>query len=203
MLNPKLLAGAGGKGECRPEGERAPEGDPHLRYFWPIRNFALALMQNRAYPLWQRLFLLDLLSRRFDAIAPDQRPERVARFLADFEATVASGHLGAIMNTLPVDHTQQLDLVLLLAGMLLHQSYVRPRFVECVHAFTQGIGNGPGATLESLAANYASSHDRYYAPFFQRHPYILENYLINTVFRCRFPFGSDWAKTWRLTIYGP
>jgi lysine-N-methylase len=195
LLNPQLLAGAGQNGDLRPEHDCAREGDPHLRWFWSLRNSALGLVQNRAYPLWQRLFLLDLLSRRFDAIAPDQRPERVARLLADFEATVASGHLEATMNTLPVDHAQQLDLVLLLAGMLLHQSYIRPRFVECVHAFTQGIGNGPGATLESLTASYAAAHDRYYAPFFEKHPWILENYLINTIFRCRFPFGSDWAKT--------
>jgi lysine-N-methylase len=99
------------------------------------------------------------------------------------------------MNSLPVDHAQQLDLVLLLAGMMLHRSYLRPRFLECVQAFTQGIGNGPGATLESLTACYTAANERYYAPFFQKHPYVLENYLINTIFRSRFPFGRDWAKT--------
>ena len=99
------------------------------------------------------------------------------------------------MNTLPADHARQLDLVLQLAGILLHESPVRPRFVECIQAFTQGIGNGAGATLESLTVHYALAHDRYYAPFFQKHPHILENYLINAIFRCRFPFGRDWVPT--------
>ena len=125
----------------------------------------------------------------------DQRPQKVPQLLAAFEATVASGRLQANMNALPADHARQLDLVLLLAGMLLHRSQIRPRFVKCVHAFTAGIGNGRGATLESLTACYRAAHDRYYAPFFERNPYILENYLINTIFRCRFPFGRDWAKT--------
>lgn len=195
LLNPQLRTGAGQDGGRRIGGDRAQEGNPYLPYFWSIRNSALALVQNRVYPLWQRLFLLGLLSRRFDAIAPDQRGERVPKLLADFETTVASGHLEATMNSLPINHAQQLDLVLLLAGMLLHRAYVRPRFVECVQAFTQGIGNGAGATLELLTACYATAHDRYYAPFFQKHPYVLENYLMNTIFRCRFPFGRDWAKT--------
>jgi lysine-N-methylase len=155
----------------------------------------LALVENRAYPLWQRLFLLGLLSRRFDAIAPGERRERIPQLLANFEATVASGRLQTAIGALQEDYARQVDLVLLLAGMLLHRSYLRPRFVQCIQAFTEGIGNGPGATLESLTAGYRRAHDRYYAPFFQEHPYILENYLVNTMFRCRFPFGRDWAQT--------
>ena len=195
LLNPQLPTGTEQDGGPRIGGDGADEDDPCLPYFRSLRNSALALVGNRVYPLWQRLFLLGLLSRRFDAIAPDERPRRVPQLLAEFEATVASGHLKATMNTLPADHAQQLDLVLLLAGMLLHRSHIRPRFVECVQAFTEGIGNGAGATLESLTACYAAAHDRYYAPFFEKHPYILENYLINTIFRCKFPFGRDWAKT--------
>jgi len=195
LLNPQLLTHVRGDSEPPMGDKSAHASDPWLPYFWPIRDFALALVQNRVYPLWQRLFLLDLFSRQFDAIAPDERPERVPRLLADFEATAASGSLQSAMNALPADHAQQLDLVLRLAGMLLHQSHIRPRLMECVHAFTQGIGNGTDTTLELHAARYAVAHDRYYAPFFQKHPHILENYLINTIFRCRFPFGRDWAGT--------
>jgi lysine-N-methylase len=98
------------------------------------------------------------------------------------------------METLPIDRSAQLDVVLRLAGLLLHRSNIRPRFIECIQAFTAGIGNGPGATLESLTGHYALAHDRHYAPFFERHPQILENYLINTVIRCQFPFGRDGMK---------
>jgi lysine-N-methylase len=129
-----------------------------------------------------------------DAIAPGDLGKNVPQLLADFAATVVSQKSQSTMETLPVDHAQQLDVVLRLAGMLLHRSHIRPRFIECIQAFTQGIGNGPGATLESLTACYAEAHDHYFAPFFEKHPYILENYLINTIFRCRFPFGRDWAR---------
>ena len=119
----------------------------------------------------------------------------VAEYLVDFASAVATGSLRAAMEALPLDRSAQLDVVLRLAGMLLHRSNVRPRFVECVHAFTTGIGNGSSATLESLTEHYASAHDRCYAPFFGRHPHILENYLANTILRCRFPFGKEGAKT--------
>jgi len=73
--------------------------------------------------------------------------------------------------------------------LLLHRCNAQPRFADVLHTFGSGIGNGPGATFESLTANYSLAHERFYAPFFERHPHILENYLINTIFSAQFPFG--------------
>jgi lysine-N-methylase len=173
------------------DGSNGGDASSNLPDFWPMRAVVLALVQNRDYPLWQRLFLLGLLCRRLDSIANGELKGTVAGFLAGFEAAVATGTLRPAMETLPIDRTAQLDAVLRLAGMMLHRSNVHPRFVECVQAFTTGIGNAPGATLESLTAQFTVAHDHYYAPFIDRHPHILENYLINTIIRCRFPYGRE------------
>jgi len=194
LLDPHLPLDAPQVAGSMPGNVAPSESDPWLQHFGPIRDFALALVRNRTHPLWQRLFLLGLFSKRFDAIAPADLPQRVPPLLDGFVAASASGSLIPAMETLPIDDAQQMDVVLRLAGLLLNRSNHRPRFVECVQAFTQGIGNRPGASLQSLTGGYAQAHDRYYAPFFQQHPHILENYLINTIFRCRFPFGADWAR---------
>lgn len=165
-----------------------------LHYFWPIRETVLSLVRNRMYPLWQRLFMLGVFCRRMDSIAKGELNRTVPDFLDDFAASVAAGGLTAAMDKLPVDQEAQLDVVLQLAGMLLHRSNVRPRFVEMVNAFTTGIGNGPNATLQSLTANYSIAHDRYYAPYMAKNPHIMENYLVNTIIRCIFPFGRDAAN---------
>lgn len=156
--------------------------------YWPIRAAILELARNRAYPLWQRLLLLGTLCHRLDAFT--QEPDRsVPEFLNDFSDAVISGRMRTAMNVQPFDPQAQLDAVLRLAGLMLHKSNVTARFVECIHAFTTGIGNGPGATLESLTDGFTTAHDRFFAPFFDRHPQILENYLINTILRGQFPFG--------------
>lgn len=159
-----------------------------------IRGAALELVRNRAYPLWQRMFLLGVFCRRLDAIGAGELKQSVPEFLSDFEATVTSGSLREAMETLPIDGEAQVDVVLRLAGMMLHLSNVRPRFVECINTFTAGIGNSPSATLESLTAQYAMAQDRYFTPFVGRYPHILENYLLNTILRCQFPFGRDGMK---------
>lgn len=192
LLDPELLRTAlvtPGSLDAEPQQQAAPL----LGWFWPIRAAVLALLRNRAYPLWQRLFLLSVFCRRLDGIANGELKRGVPEFLNDFAASVASGALRPAMESLPLDRAAQLDVVLRLAGLMLHRSNVRPRFVECVQAFSAGLGSGPGATLESLTAQCARAHDRYYAPFFDRHPHILENYLANAMVRSRFPFGREGA----------
>jgi lysine-N-methylase len=165
-------------------------GRPIQSWFLPIRSAALELVRNRAYPLWQRLFLLGIFCRRLDTIASGELRRTVPAFIREFEATVARGSLRAAMNTLPTDDLAQMDVVLRLAGMMLYRSNVTARFADCIHFFTAGIGNCPDATLESLTAQYSLAHERYFRPFFARHPAILENYMMNTIVRCQFPFGS-------------
>jgi len=159
--------------------------------FWAIRTTILSLVRNPNYPLWQRLFLLNILCQRLDSIASGELKASVSGFLAGFDDSVTGGTLRAAMQSLPSDPTAQVDIVLRLAGLMLHKSNIRPRFVECIQAFTTGIGNGPGSTLQSLTAHYNFAHDRYFLPFIERHPYILENYLVNTILRCQFPYGKE------------
>jgi lysine-N-methylase len=205
LLNPNLLSAVQPVPRNPPGMDAVSDpvqGEDHagsLRcWFWPIRESVLALVRNRSYPLWQRLLLMGVFCRRLDSIDNGEPRVSVPVFLRDFEGSIASGSLLAEMEateTFPVDLTLQLDVVLQLAGMMLHQSNVLPRFVECIHAFTTGIGNGPGATLASLTAHYARAHDRFFAPFFDRHPYILENYLINAILRYQFPLREEPAGT--------
>ena len=173
-----------------------PDDDSPLRpWMRPSRDLVVKIIASREYPLQQRLFLLGVFCTRLDTIAgaasADGTAPDLSIFLAEFDAAVAFGALRSSMQTLPADSRTQLDAVLHLAGLMLQKSRVGPRFLECVRAFTAGIGNGPNATLASLCAHYEAAYQRYFAPFFSQHPQILENYLINTVVRLRFPFGRD------------
>jgi len=55
----------------------------------------------------------------------------------------------------------------------------------------QGIDYRQGSPVESSVASYEDAYSRYYAPFMQQYPYMLENYLVNHVFRTRFPFRCN------------
>jgi lysine-N-methylase len=167
---------------------------PLQRYFWPIREFVIHLLVHREYALWQRLFLLGIFTRRLDALARGELDRGFVALRHDFSLAVDSGRLRGSMDAIPADLPLQLDMVLRLAGMRLPRSHVGARFVETIEAFKKGIGNGPGATIDLLIENYARAYEQVYEPFFRARPHILENLLINAVFRTLFPFGNKADK---------
>lgn len=189
LFTPDLLGPEGAKSA----GLGAPSLDasqPLHAWADQIRALVLWLVAgNRSYPLWQRMFLLRLLCHRLDQLRTSGTEHQTPALLAEFEASVASGALRPAMDQLPNSTAAQLDVVLQLAGLMLQHSNLPPRFVECVNAFTTGIGNGPGATLASLAAGYETARERWFEPFVAQHPQMLENWLVNAIIRHRFPFG--------------
>lgn len=162
--------------------------------YWPIRAVVLEIVRDRDYTLWQRLLLLGVLCQRIDTLAGEQPGQPISELLSDFSDAVFDGRMQHGMAAQPFDLRAQMDAVLRLAGLMLHKSNVTARFAECINAFTTGIGNGPAATLDSLTAGLRRAHDRYFAPFFERQPHILENYVVNTILRCRFPYGTEGMK---------
>lgn len=178
-----------GQGLMTEGGEGAEVSEAGRARFLRIRDFALRLLARRSYPLWQRLMVLGLFSRRLDAV-----PQTTESLVGEFDAALAGEQLGGALAALETNRENQMDVVLRLAGLMLHRSQVLPRFEECLDGFRKGIGYGPGATLESLSRGYGQAHDRYFAPFFTQHPQILENYLTNLIVQSRFPFGKGWAE---------
>lgn len=190
LTNPDLLAAPGNNGLVA-NWDDTGKGEPALRsYFWPIREFAIALMRNRAYPLWQRIFLLGVFSRRLDAIIRGELDRGFPAFLRDFEAAVRSGSLRATMETIPADLALQLDMVMRLVQLRMDGNVMNSRLAECLNAFVEGVGYGRETTLKGQSALYAAAHERFYAPFFRKHPHMLENYLVDMIFRRLFPFST-------------
>lgn len=194
LLDPELMTPKAGH-EYQITWDDSPHGERTLLpFFWPIREFVFTLIRDRAYPLWQRLFLLGSFCRRLDAVARGEADRGVADVLRDFPAAVAAGKLRAAMETIPADLPMQLDMVLRLAGLARERALIGARFEECIDAFKRGIGFSAEATMDDLIAGYAQACNDHFAPFFVAQPHILENYLANAIFRRQFPFGMKDGK---------
>jgi lysine-N-methylase len=189
LLNPDLLVSDGTNVHHISRDDSKSESDL-VHYFWRIREFVIGLIRNRVNPLWQRMFLLGTFSRRLEAIVRGEVKGGLPAMLSGFSAAVASESLRPSIETIPADLTLQLGMVLELVKLRSSYALQAPRFVECIDVFARGVGYGPESTLQTMSAEYGAAYERYFEPFFEEHPYILENYLINMVFRRLFPFGE-------------
>jgi len=170
-----------------------------------IREFALALVADRRYALWQRMYLLGILTRRLQALSfgvpaaewVEANPRTVARLLADSARVATVGTLRAAMDGAEARPAEQLQLVMEMLRIRLSQPPVPARFRECVADFEAGLGCAAATCEQDILAAYGSNYENYYRPFMERHPYVLENYLANHVFKNAYPFGrkSDEGRT--------
>jgi lysine-N-methylase len=183
--------------------------DPRLA----IREFVLLLLGDRGYPLWQRLYLLGTLSRRLETLSGTLNPSRsarptiaawcaanpatVARMLADSSRSTAHGGLREVMAEIVPNPGKQLQLVAELLRLRLNEAPVPERFLACLEDFELGLGLARAANETEILAAYTEAERRFYRPLMARHPYLLENYLMNYVFKNGYPFGRPEQTSYR------
>ena len=164
-------------------------GSPH-QFLWDLRAFSLLLLRDWAYPLWQRLFLLGIFCKRLHELSMAKQLELVPELLNEHSAMIAEGKLRSSMDGIPARTGLQLATVLeIINRHLATTAGKHPRFRECIKDFLAGIHCAEGMPIESCASSFEENNVRYCAPFLEKHPYMLENFLINYVLRTRFPYG--------------
>jgi len=161
------------------------------------REFALLLLADRCYPLWQRLLLLGTVTRQLQALSqgrPEaafavENPVIVAKLLADSATMISQDQLRAAMDAVQLQPAEQLPLILKLLRLRVSQLAISPRFLECLQEFEAGLGTATVTNDEQLLTNFTHAYRSYLRPLLERHPHLLENYLTNYVFRTNYPFG--------------
>jgi len=149
----------------------------------------LLVIQDRAYPIWQRLFVLGMLSKRLTEVWESRHDELVTNLLGEYAVIMKEGRLRTVMDGIAVQTAPQLSAVIEVAHRLQTEYGDSGRMQECIRDFMHGICYEARWPVEAMAPAYAEVYERYYRPFFEEHPYILENYLSNYVFRTPFPRG--------------
>lgn len=115
----------------------------------------------------------------------------VPKLLRDCAEIASAGNLRSDMDDIPVRATAQLQMVTEVAfGYLRTHKPELCRIHECLQDFLQGVGYNSNSSLESCTQRYVEAYGRYYRSFMDAHPFLLENYLINHIFRVVFPFGQ-------------
>ena len=159
-------------------------------YFWELRIFSITLLQNRDYSVGERLLLLGLFYRALQELVDQGKVVEARQLIATYTANIERGayreHLIDLrsQSSVPVALLRQIEDRTLLSGV------ISPRYTECLVEFSAGIGNTEGAMIEDVARTYSEACEKYYEPFMATNEHILENLLVNFVFRNLFPFNG-------------
>lgn len=168
-----------------------------------IRDFALLLVTDRSYRIWQRLYLLGILARRLKNMAGAAatgvwvraNPGQVADLLADSAGIAARKRLRSLMDVVEANPAEQLQMMAGLLRQRLSEPPVPMRLLECVAEFERGLGFATASSEQEILDSYRKGYRKYFRPWMEQHPHALENYMVNHVFKNNYPFGRETRHT--------
>lgn len=175
---------------------RLPAGfDPVLA----VREFALLVVADPTYFVWQRMHLLGTLAAHLDALAgptsarawAEAHPAAIAALIARL-AHNAAHHLDSLPEIVP-NAALQLRFTAEILRTRLAEPPVPERFLATVQTFQAGLGCDPThatpQTDAQVASNFENAFRDHARPLLDRHPHLMENFLANHIFKYAYPFG--------------
>jgi lysine-N-methylase len=153
---------------------------------YQVRARVIELIQERSVRLWKRIVVLGFAVDRLAGVDMAQ----ASVVLEDCIERLRNGAFDGIFRVLKADPRFQLETVLELVVARIGTDYTAPRFLECYKEFMLGLAWAPECSLEELTARYSFASQRFFRPFVRLHEHVLENYLVNYIFRTVFPYRS-------------
>lgn len=160
-------------------------------FFEEVRQAIVMLLRDRGRPLWQRMFLLGMLCMRLSEIRTPDQDSAVPTVLSEYAEIVAIGGMKQELENLASQPAAQLNAVLQLSDLRLRAGASGGRFRECVMEALDGLGYSPLAPVPDYSGSYLQAERQYFRPLMEQYPYLLENYLLNYIYRTLFPFGRQ------------
>lgn len=161
------------------------------QYFWDLRIFTITVLQNRDYSLWQRLIVLGLFYEQISKLIDEGKAKNIPEHINVFTRRIQRGDYKEVLSALPNQITVQMELMKELIECRFKEGSNEQRFIRCFAEFLHGIQYTADSSKEAISERYATVCEQYYKPFMDQHEYILENYVVNYVFKNLFPFNGE------------
>lgn len=75
-------------------------------------------------------------------------------------------------------------------NLRIHIGTENQRYLNFFQLFLDGISYEQGKDIETISAHYQLAFATYYQPFMQCHSHILENYLVNYIYKNTLPYSK-------------
>ncbi|MDR7000998.1 flagellin lysine-N-methylase [Neobacillus niacini] len=157
------------------------------KYFWELRTFTIQVLQERTYSLDERLILLGLFYQNTEKKVKVGKVDAIPIIISEYRNMIKNGEAKGSLSTIPTQLAIQMKVCKELLDYRVEQGISSQRYVRCLLETLQGINYTNESNVKEVTDRYKEVYEEYYKPFMADKEYILENYLVNYVFRNLFP----------------
>ncbi len=120
-----------------------------------------------------------------------QLEEQLPSTLNAYMNMIEQNTVGEIINDIPTSSLIQMQLLKKITDMRVGRGVGSKRYLECFSEFLHGVQYSAESSIEEILIKYQDAFEKYYTPFIREHEYILENYLVNYIFKNLFPVRNS------------
>lgn len=199
LLNPNIMEFDQGEECFNRKTLSGKEIDTHKRnssneiekYFQELRVFTIQTLQNREYELWERLIILGLFYQKLNEYIENGKISQTQELIQSYANKIYIGTYKGTFESIPSKITIQMELLKGLTNNRVSKGIASKRYMECLKECLIGIMYTEEATKEEVSKRYKLAYENYYNPYMSEHEYILENHLVNYVFKNLFPLREQ------------
>ena len=160
------------------------------RYFWDIRIFSLALLQNRNYNLSERLIMLGITYSKIQELQKNKQASDISDMLKSMNNIIEEGSLKEELEKVPNSMQIQMRLTKEMIDIKVAQGISSQVYFDCIEETLRGIECIDKVDYEVMLKKYEENTKEFLVPYLKDKEYILENYLVNEYFKEQMPFGA-------------
>lgn len=153
-------------------------------YFWDLRIFIVQLLQDRQQSIEMRLIVLGLFLQKVETIAVKDYPAYLPNIMQEYSERL--GNEAYIEELFKIEPRRDFQLGLVHSLMIHHlENFTGEKYLHLVKQVVKGLNLDEKDTMK-----YEEAYNKHYELFMREHSYILENYLVNMVFKNLIPYDK-------------
>lgn len=156
--------------------------------YWSVREFAIDILQNRSFKLWERLAILGVFFEKSSAYIENGEKNELISIMDSFNMILNTDEVHNILDIYDKNTNIQLDLTKVI-NKLRNIRINNETFKGIVTDFNNGLVDNSESKLD-IVAKYNENYETYYKDYIKDHEHILENYLVHYVFTNVFPYST-------------
>lgn len=169
-------------------------------FFWPLRMFCIEILQTQQYSIESRLILMGLFLEKTQNLKRKNIEELFSNVM-QYRMRLENDNYMKQLNEIPTNDTMLLIIVNSILEVNAKIGVSNPRYKLIVSDVIKGLRLGKG--LEQIHSQHNFAKENYYNSYIKEHEYILENYIVNYIFKNLFPYdGRDFLESYlKLAIH--
>ena len=148
---------------------------------WEVRSFSIEIIQNRNIDLWKRIMILGLFCNEIDKNLLNK--DEVINIISKYRIMMNTKKVLESIENIQLNNEKRLNLTMQFVKNRVNYSVYNKDFIEICNNIDEVLGISENKPEEYIREKYEELEKGVYKSFIEKSQHIMENYLVNTIFK--------------------